>query len=86
MITIPEHAKRVLRDNAERLQILKQRLAVLNEPAENNSLKRKSLTINMELELDKKYWEILPCISINRHSKELELRWFCFGVYLNCTR
>ena len=31
---------------------------------------------------DIKFWALMPCVNINLHSKEFELEWLCFGLYV----
>ena len=38
--------------------------------------------MNIEFEIDKRFISILPSLSINLHSKEIEINWIIFGIYL----
>ena len=32
------------------------------------------------------FWQLIPSVAINLHCKEIELTWFCFGMYINFKR
>lgn len=44
-------------------------------------MKRKRVTFTTNVDIDFKFWSLIPSININRHSRELEFEWLCLGVY-----
>ena len=45
-------------------------------------MRRKRLTVRIDIDLDLQFWALFPAININRHMHELEFEWLCFGVYM----
>lgn len=43
----------------------------------------KRISIRTDVELDFRFWAILPAININRHNKSLEFEWLCLGIYIS---
>lgn len=43
----------------------------------------KRSTITIDLDLDIKFWALLPAVNINIHSSGFEIEWLCFGIYVN---
>jgi len=46
-------------------------------------MKNYNFAIVFDFELDLKFWNILPAININIHSKCLEFEFLCFGLYIS---
>ena len=44
-------------------------------------MKRISFKINIDL--DFKFWHLVPSININLHSHEIEFEWLCIGIYIS---
>jgi len=43
----------------------------------------KKITLNLTVEATpKQFWSIIPFININLSSKEIEIGWLCFGIYI----
>lgn len=43
----------------------------------------KKNTLNLTIEVTpKQFWSIIPFININLSSKEIEIGWLCFGIYI----
>ena len=42
------------------------------------------IVVTVHLNLDFKFWALLPAININRHMRELEFEWLCLGFYISC--
>lgn len=40
----------------------------------------------IDIEVDFRYWNILPVVALNFHSKTLEIQWLCFGLYIEKNR
>ena len=55
----------------------------LNEIEKAHSPSAKSYQIKISFELDKKFITIWPAISINLHSKTIEINWIVFGIYID---
>lgn len=47
---------------------------------------RRARCIAIETEIDLKYWAILPQLSYNHQSLEIELQWLCFGLMFRFER
>jgi hypothetical protein len=37
----------------------------------------------LDFEFDIKFWQIVPSIALNLHSREIEFVWLCVGLYIN---
>lgn len=44
-------------------------------------MKRTTLTIHIDI--DFKFWAILPCLNINLNFPHLEFEWLCLGIYVS---
>ena len=43
----------------------------------------KKITLNLTVEATPKhFWSIIPFVNINLMSKEIEIGWLCFGIYI----
>lgn len=42
------------------------------------------IVVTVHMNLDFKFWALLPAININRHMRELEFEWLCLGFYISC--
>lgn len=38
---------------------------------------------SINFEMDLKFWALYPCVNLNLHMKEIEIEWFCFGMYVS---
>jgi len=43
----------------------------------------KRASFHIDTEYDKKFWNLLPTIALNLHSKSLEISWLCFSIYID---
>ncbi len=41
------------------------------------------MKIEIAFEMDRGYWNILPSMCVNRHTKGIEIEFLCFGIYIN---
>lgn len=41
----------------------------------------KRITFTINVDMDFKFWSLIPSININLRYHELELEWLCFGIY-----
>lgn len=62
----------------------KQALDYINELEEQLNLHDVmcSKFLVFDFKKDIKFWALIPCVNINLHSKEFELEWLCFGLYV----
>ena len=44
-------------------------------------MNRKRLTITTNVDIDFKFWSLIPSININMHYRMLEFEWLCIGIY-----
>jgi len=49
-------------------------------------MKRKTLNIKIDLDLNFKFIALLPALNINLHSRSLEFEWLVFGVYMDFSK
>lgn len=38
--------------------------------------------LKVDIELDLRFWALLPAININAHCREIEFEWLCLGIYI----
>lgn len=43
----------------------------------------KRMRLVIDIDLDLKFWALLPAININIHSKSFEFEWLCIGIYVS---
>lgn len=41
----------------------------------------KQFRFQIDIDIDPKFWSIIPAININLHTKSFEFEWMCIGVY-----
>lgn len=44
---------------------------------------RREVILEVALNIDFKFWAVLPAININLHSNTFEFEWLCFAVYID---
>ena len=44
-------------------------------------MKTKRVTFTTNVDIDFKFWSLIPSINLNRHSHEIEFEWLCIGIY-----
>ncbi len=44
----------------------------------------KRYTFKLDVDIDFKFWHLVPSININLHTHELEFEWLCLGIYAGC--
>lgn len=49
----------------------------------NDSIHRSRFKINIDFDTDFKFFSIIPAANINLHSKEFEIEWLFWGLYIN---
>lgn len=49
-------------------------------------MKRKRLHINIDFDIDLKFWALVPALNFNAHTPGIEVEWLCFAVYINFGR
>ena len=42
----------------------------------------KRITIQTDIDIDPKFWALLPALNINLGSKQFEFEWLCLGIYI----
>ena len=45
------------------------------------AMNRKRLIITTYVDIDFKFWSLIPSININMHYRMLEFEWLCIGIY-----
>ena len=43
----------------------------------------KRMRLVIDIDLDLKFWAILPAININMNCKSFEFEWLCIGIYVS---
>lgn len=46
----------------------------------------KRITIKVDIDVDLKFWALLPAININIHSNGFEFEWLFIGIYISKTK
>lgn len=41
----------------------------------------KRIQFRVDVDIDLKFWHLVPSINLNLHSHELEFEWLCLGIY-----
>jgi len=54
-----------------------------NNKTQNEIKNMKKVSFKLDFEFTpKQFWSIIPFININLSSKEIEIGWLCFGIYI----
>lgn len=61
----------------------KSQQAALKKEIDNlNSAKMKRISLKTDIDVDLKFWSIIPSININLNNKSIEFEWLCLGIYV----
>lgn len=42
----------------------------------------KRISLKTDIDVDLKFWSIIPSININLNNKSIEFEWLCLGIYV----